>query len=150
MIKTLSHQYFGPMFILHERKLPLVSWDIFIFFKSYWKGIKIEFEVEKTKFSRIWRFQKKKCFFQNSIKTSSHTYFLPIFFHKKGNYLWFHGIFLFFFQILLEEPQNLVWSWKMKLCSWTPILKHCGEDGCNVTENPKHKCFNNNYFSKKY
>ena len=40
---------------------------------------------------------EKNLFFQNSIETSSHTYFGPIFFsHMKENRLQFHQIFLFF------------------------------------------------------
>jgi hypothetical protein len=105
LIRTAFHTYFGPIFISHERKLSLVSRDIFIFFKSFWKALKIGFEVEKTKLSRIWRFKKKTFCFQNSIKTASHTYFGPIFIsHERKLSLVSRDIFIFF-QILLEVPK---------------------------------------------
>ena len=110
-IKTFSKTYFGPTFFKWKKIVAGVT-RYFYFFESYWKCLKIEFDVEKNKIVKKMEISEKIHFFQNSIKTFSHTYFGKIASSLTG----------YVFQIFLEVPKNWVWSRKTKLSSWNPII----------------------------
>ena len=96
-IKTSSHTYFGPIFFSHERKLSLVSRDIFIFFQILLESPQNLVRSWKKKIVKNMEISDKNDFFQNSIKTASHTYFGPIFFFTwKKIAFSFTGYFYFF------------------------------------------------------
>ena len=80
-------------FFSHERKLPLVSRDIF-FKNPIGRASKLSLKLKKRNCQEYEDLRKKRVFFyQNSIKTSSHTYFGPIFFTWKKIASSFRDIF---------------------------------------------------------
>ena len=85
-------------FFSHERKLPLVSRDIF-FKNPIGRASKLSLKLKKQN-CQYGDF-RKKVFVQNSIKTFSHTYFGRIFFSHERKLPLVSRDFLNFFQILL-------------------------------------------------
>ena len=63
------------------------TWYFYFFQILLKRASKLSLKLKKLNCPKYGDFRKKMFFFQNSIKTSSHTYFGPIFFHMKENCL---------------------------------------------------------------